>query len=179
MKAAFGFNPIDENAENAFNSEKYINKQQFLIACSNVSVYNKLSKILSPQLRRRGVIPDNDENEQKKYNANQFFDFLDVEDDGILNLVSLRRLIALEADGSKIRYILDTLALSTSSVTGTAFTISRGLHPIVCIIGSVTMCSVSPIVNVAIIIIIIIIIITMSLTLTNKISGGDSKGFNL
>merc|ERR1712146_461990 len=46
----------------------------------------------------------------------------------------------MEFDGSTLRYMLDTVSVGASSVVGTAGAISRGLHPIVCVTSSVTIC---------------------------------------
>merc|ERR1712146_450561 len=46
----------------------------------------------------------------------------------------------MEFDGSTLRYMLDTVSVGASSVVGTAGAISRGLHPIICVTPSVTLC---------------------------------------
>jgi uncharacterized membrane protein YeiH len=57
-----------------------------------------------------------------------------------LDLTELQKLVLLEHNGSVARYAVDTIALSTSSVTGAAMAISRGLHPVVCCVSGVTAC---------------------------------------
>lgn len=68
------------------------------------------------------------------------FAFLDSDGNGALDLKEITRLVKLEYDGSALRYMLDTIALGASTVTGTASAVSCGLHPIVCVVSSVTMC---------------------------------------
>ena len=46
----------------------------------------------------------------------------------------------LEYRASASLYILDTIAMSTSSAVGAATAISRGLHPLVCCVSGVTSC---------------------------------------
>lgn len=75
-----------------------------------------------------------------EYSAEQLFDFLDVDKNGVLDLRELSRMIKLEFDGSALRYTFDTIALGASGVTGTAAAVSSGLHPAVCVVSSVTMC---------------------------------------
>jgi uncharacterized membrane protein YeiH len=45
---------------------------------------------------------------------------------------------AVEFDGSTWRYAFDTVALGAGAVTGAAGAVSRGLHPVVCVVASVT-----------------------------------------
>jgi len=75
-----------------------------------------------------------------QYSPEQLFAYLDADGNGTLNISELRKLIMLEVDGSGLRYTLDSIALGCSSVTGTAMAMSRGLHPVVCVVSSVTMC---------------------------------------
>ena len=122
-----------------------LSKNDFIAACSDPIMYDKLHKLISPQLRRRNIVPSNSTTTIQggvivRYSPVQMFDFLDVDGSGILDKGELRKLILFELDGSGLRYILDTVALGASAVTGTAGAVSRGLHPAVCIISSVTMC---------------------------------------
>ena len=122
-----------------------LSKKDFIAACSDPVMYDKLHKLISPQLRRRNIVPSNSTTTIQggviaRYSPQQMFEFLDVDGSGILDKGELRRLILFELDGSGLRYMFDTIALGSSAVTGTAGAISRGLHPAVCIISSVTMC---------------------------------------
>ena len=136
LKVAFGYG----------SSVPSLSRGDFITACSDPVVYEKLHKLISPQLKRRNIVPSNSarvaplQGMSMKYSPQQMFEFLDADGSGILDKGELRRLILLELDGSGLRYTLDTIALGASSVTGTAGAISRGLHPAVCIISSVTMC---------------------------------------
>ena len=135
VKYAFGFGSSVPN----------LSQNDFIAACSDPIMYEKLHKLISPQLRRRQIVPANSTSTAQggvlvRYSALQMFEYLDVDGTGILDKGELRRLILLELDGSGLRYTFDTIALGASAVTGTAGAISRGLHPAVCIISSVTMC---------------------------------------
>jgi len=72
--------------------------------------------------------------------AEQLFDLLDLDGNGVLDQAELTRLIKKEYDGSSILYALDTAAMGASAITGCAAAISRGLHPVVCSVAGVTMC---------------------------------------
>jgi hypothetical protein len=72
------------------------------------------------------------------YTPEQLFEFLDEDKNKVLNLLELGRLIKFEYDGSALRYMLDTAALSASSVTAPAAAIRLGLHPVVCVVASIT-----------------------------------------
>jgi uncharacterized membrane protein YeiH len=72
------------------------------------------------------------------YTPEQLFEFLDEDKNKELCLDELGRLIKFEYDGSVLRYMLDTAAFSASSVTAPAAAIRLGLHPVVCVVASIT-----------------------------------------
>lgn len=108
---------------------KYISRNQFLAACKDPDFFNYFRKLLRPRMPGR-----------TSPTAQEMFETIDVNHDGVIDLNELQNLVKLEYDGSSARYMLDTVAVGASSVTGTAGAIARGLHPVVCVVSSVTLC---------------------------------------
>jgi uncharacterized membrane protein YeiH len=108
-------------------SSTSITKDQFLAACHQEDFLNEMRWLLRPQLRNEEPSPE------------QLFDLVDADGNGIIDIADIQCLVKQQYDGSTLRYTLDTVAIATSAVTGTAAAISRGLHPIVCVCASVTL----------------------------------------
>ena len=142
-----------------------ISLSQFLSACEDEALLDELRSLIGPTMQLEGIVPASPAaakppttdgattgghpakgaewkayQYQHQYSAAQLFTFLDADGNGSLDIYELKRLIKLQYDGSTARYMLDTVALGAASVTGTAASISLGLHPVVCVVSSVTMC---------------------------------------
>eukprot|EP00965_Chrysotila_dentata_P229631 6197293-Pleurochrysis_carterae.AAC.5 len=104
-----------------------VSKAQFIMACRDQQLYESAAAALAPN----AATPPTPE---------ALFNILDTDGDGTLRLKELQRMVQLEYDGSKLHYMLDTVALGAASVTAAATAISRGLHPVVCVVAGVTIC---------------------------------------
>ena len=147
-----------------------ITRAEFLAACeaskadpSYSSFDRKIRRALAPKVR--ALL-----SEVTEPTAEQLFDLIDRDGDGLLDVHDLERLVVMEYQNSSsrfifdtvcryfilshthtlththshththYRYIIDTIALGASSVNGPAMAISRGLHPVVCAVSGVTIC---------------------------------------
>lgn len=106
---------------------RFITKGMFVKACRDERFFQDVHRLLAP----RGTL---------ELSPEKAFDQIDQDGNGVLDTTDLERLVQLEYDGSTMRYMLDTVSVAASSVTGTASAVSRGLHPLVCVCSSVTLC---------------------------------------
>ena len=107
-----------------------VTKKQFVAWLhQDKQAFDRLSRILGPKLPPRAFVT-----------AEEIFDIIDEDKNGILSRRELGGLIKHEYDGSTLLYALDSAALASAAVTGCAAAVSRGLHPLVCSVAGVTMC---------------------------------------
>lgn len=101
---------------------KGITKSQFVSACEDPEFGETVARLL----------------ETKNMSPAEMFEHLDRDHSGTVDSEELERLVKMNYDGSTFRYMLDTVSVSVGAVTGTAAAISRGLHPLICVVASVT-----------------------------------------
>jgi len=99
-----------------------ITESQFVSACEDPEFGETVAHLL----------------EAKNMSPAEMFEHLDKDDSGTLDAEELERLVKMKYDGSTFRYMLDSVSVSVGAVTGTAAAISLGLHPLVCVVASVT-----------------------------------------
>jgi len=69
------------------------------------------------------------------------FEFLDKEGKGYLSLPDLRALLRQSAMDAPIIYAADTISLTSFAISGAQQGIVRGMHPVICAVAGVTICS--------------------------------------
>lgn len=83
---------------------------------------------------------DNNDNDDDKDDGSFYFDHLDIDGSGDLDLIELEKLVQHRFYNGWETYALDTLALGSLSIAAVVMSVKLGLHPLVAATSGVTVC---------------------------------------